>query len=777
MQNVPVLKDLVLLGGGHAHVEVVRSFGMQPMPGVRVTLVTKDVNTPYSGMLPGFVAGWYTFDECHVDLARLCTFARARLIHAEAIGICTKTQRVQLQGRPAVAYDALSVDIGITPSRAIPGSSSVATPVKPISRFVDRFHKVLDHCKTSAEPLVVCVVGGGAGGVELSLALNHRLEVERAAAGHAADRRCLVKLLSGGEILQGHTPAARRKFLRIMQDQGLELLEGAQVTGVEQGWLTTGDGQRIPFDECLWCTQASAAPWLADTGLQLDDKGFILINECLQAAAGPANIFACGDVATSVIYPRPKAGVFAVRAGLPLTVNLRRQFKGEELVPYVPQTTWLSLITTGTKHVVGTKGWLCLEGSWLWTVKDWIDRGWMRKYGDDLPFMSDGPAEAGAQRSRGMKPPDPAAMARMSQAVAAASGPQALAALSAAKMRCGGCGGKVGASVLSRALARLPEPLQHPSVLMGLGSPDDAAVMRPPPPGHVLVQTVDFFRSIVEDPFVFGAIAANHALGDCQAMGAKAETALAIAAVPHGLDAKVEEELFQMMAGATRVLQDAGCALTGGHTCEAEQLSLGFSVTGTAREDALMTKGGLQAGQVLVLTKPLGTGTIMAAAMRGKARGRWVTGALQSMQQSSQRAAEALQAAGATACTDVTGFGLLGHLTEMTRPSQVTAQLNVAAIPVLEGAAECIQAGALSSIHGQNAQASAAVQNSSEAVHNAKWPLLVDPQTGGGLLAGIPAKSAGLLVDILHAAGYLEAAVIGEVLPGPATGQDILLNF
>ena len=139
----------------------------------------------------------------------------------------------------------------------------------------------------------------------------------------------------------------------LLQDQGLELLEGAQVTGVEQGWLTTGDGQRIPFDECLWCTQASAAPWLADTGLQLgdcsiacatepalrcrihsllracwwcaaDDKGFILINECLQAAAGPANIFACGDVATSVIYPRPKAGVFAVRAGLPLTVNLRR---------------------------------------------------------------------------------------------------------------------------------------------------------------------------------------------------------------------------------------------------------------------------------------------------------------------------------------------------------------------------------------------------------------------------------------------------------------------
>ncbi|KAA6421181.1 MAG: water dikinase [Trebouxia sp. A1-2] len=742
----PVLKDVVLLGGGHSHVEVLRRFGMDPMPGVRVTLITKDVHTPYSGMLPGLVAGFYTFDECHIDLAQLCTFASARLIHAEAIGIDKQSMVVMLPKRPPIAFDVLSVDIGITPSKAIPGSSSIATPVKPISGLVDRFNRLLDHATNSEKPLQLCVVGGGAGGVEISLALNHRLKSERQKAGKHEEAKCSVSLFSKGQILQGHTPAARHKLLRLAQEEGVEVREGVGIKQVQEGRLVLEDGAEQPFDECLWCTQASAPAWLTTTGLQTDELGFLSINEYLQAASGPPNIFAVGDVATSTVYPRPKAGVFAVRQGPPLTDNIRRFLQGENLKAFKPQTSWLSLITSGSKYAVATKGWFCLEGAWLWPVKDYIDRKFMSMYSTGLDQME-------AKMAASAKPTSKA----KEQGVAAAAGPEALAAVSAAKMRCGGCGGKVGASILSRVLQRLPRCKSIPGesdILVGLDAPDDAAVIRPPPAGHVMVQTVDFFRSFVDDPYVFGAIAANHALGDCHAMGAQAQTALAVAVVPYGLDSKMEEELFQMLAGAFPVLQEAGCALVGGHTCEGQEASLGFSVTGIAQEGSLMSKSGMQAGQAIILTKPLGTGTIMAAAMRRRAKGRWITGALSSMQQSSAEAARILKDHEATACTDVTGFGL------------VSAAIDTANIPMLDGAMECLAAGVMSSMHSQNAKASAEVTNAQQAIQHETWPLMVDPQTGGGLLASLPQDKADLCVQALHKAGYSEAAIIGQVTEG-----------
>src|SRR5262245_2120862 len=175
MQAGPLLKDLVLVGGGHAHVHVMKSFGMKPMPGVRLTLIGRDVETPYSGMIPGFIAGHYTFDDCHIDLARLAAWTGARLIHAEATGLDRDNHLVMLKDRPPVGYDLLSIDVGSAPNiDTIEGADEWATPVKPIAELGRRWLDFVERMKDWRGPLKVVVIGGGAGGVELTLALDHR---------------------------------------------------------------------------------------------------------------------------------------------------------------------------------------------------------------------------------------------------------------------------------------------------------------------------------------------------------------------------------------------------------------------------------------------------------------------------------------------------------------------------------------------------------------------------------------------------------------------------
>jgi len=278
-----------------------------------------------------------------------------------------------------------------------------------------------------------------------------------------------------------------------------------------------------------------------------------------------------------------------------------------------------------------------------------------------------------------------------------------------------------------------------------------------------MVHTVDSFRAMIDDPYIFGKIAANHSLGDIYAMGGEPQTALAIATIPFGLEEKVEDTLSKMMAGAMEILADAGAALVGGHTSEGAELSLGFAINGLIDRDKVMRKGGLKPGDKIILTKPVGTGTLFAADMRHKAKGRWITAALDSMVQSNRQGAECLVAHGAHACTDVTGFGLLGHLVEMVRASEVDVTLELGAIPFLDGAEQTVRDGIVSSLQPQNVRLRRAIANLEEAGKDPRYPLIFDPQTSGGLLASVPADTVDDCVEALKKLGYERTAVIGEV--------------
>ncbi len=753
----PVLRDIVLVGGGHSHVGVLRDFAMRPLPGVRITLVCTDAHTPYSGMLPGYVAGHYGYDDVHIDLSRLSVFAGARFIRAEVTGIDRPNRRLLLRGRPPMPYDLVSINIGSTPQvDQVPGASAHAVAVKPIFQFNQRWLALLARVQQHAGAMTIAVVGGGAGGVELTLAMLYRLRKVLQDLGRDPQQLVFHLFTADATILPTHNTRVQRRFATVLHERGVQVHESAAVQQVQAQRLQTADGRWIAADEIVWVTQAGGAAWLAATGLALDRRGFIRVNAHLQSITDP-RVFAAGDVASMEHHALEKAGVFAVRMARPLARNLRLALADKPLEPYRPQRYWLALISTGDRYAVASRGPLSFAGAWVWRWKDWIDRRFMQRFAE-FPEMAPSPRAASAAPGLPL------------------TEQESLQAISAIAMRCGGCGAKVGASVLSRALGALA-PVQRDDVLIGLHAPDDAAVVRVPP-GMAMVHTVDFFRSFIDDPYVFGQIAANHALGDIFAMGAQAQSATAIATVPPGLDEKVEDLLTQMMTGAIEVLNAAGCALVGGHTGEGSELALGFAVNGLV--DASMTgvlrKSGMQAGDVLILTKPIGTGTLFAAHARMAARGRWIQGALDVMRQSNQAGAQVLMAHGATACTDLTGFGLLGHLVEMTRPSGVDAQISLSALPLLDGAVECVARGIVSSLQASNVRLRRALRNQEAYVAHARYPLLFDPQTAGGLLASVPADRAADCLAGLHAAGYEDAAVIGVVLAQDAAQAPVVLQ-
>ena len=722
-------------------------FAMDPEPGLRITVVCTDVDTPYSGMLPGYVAGHYTFDEVHIDLGRLAAFAGARMIRATVIGLDRAERRVILRDRPPLPYDLLSINTGSTPDvGGIRGALANVVPVKPIAGFNRRWLALLERVRELRAPMTVAVVGGGAGGVELLLSMQHRLRGELVRLGRSADLLRFVLVTSGATILPTHNPGVRRRFEAVLRDRGVAVHVQAEVVEVAPGRLLLRDGRGIDVDEVLWVTRAAGPAWLADSGLALDAQGFIRVGETLQSETDP-EVFAAGDVASFTARPLEKAGVFAVRMGRPLAINLRRVLRGQAPATYRPQRQWLALISTGDCYAVASRGAIGFAGAWVWRWKDAIDRRFMRRF-SEFPVM-DTPRTGGSAPAHAL----------------ALTPEESLQALSAVAMRCGGCGAKVGASVLSRALSSL-RPIERDDVLIGLHSPDDAAVVRVPP-GMAAVHTVDFFRAFIDDPYLFGKVAANHALGDIFAMGAEPQSATAIATVPPGIERKVEDLLLQMMTGAVEVLNAAGCALVGGHTGEGQELALGFAINGLIADgmDGVMRKGGLRAGDALILTKPIGTGTLFAAHARHAAKGRWIDAALDSMVASNQAGARIVREHGVTACTDLTGFGLLGHLVEMTRPSGVDVRLDLAALPLLDGALECVAAGIVSSLQPANVRLRRALRNGQDFITDPRYPLLFDPQTAGGLLAGVPADRVDGCVAALRAAGYPHAAVIGQVLP------------
>ncbi|MEM8591235.1 MAG: selenide, water dikinase SelD [Pseudomonadota bacterium] len=688
--NTPFTRDLVFIGGGHTHALVLHEWAMKPLPGARLTVINPEPVAAYSGMLPGYIAGHYERDELDIDLERLTRRAGARLVIAKATRIDRERKRIQIDRGPDIAYDIASIDVGITSTLTkLKGFAEHGLAAKPLSQFARAWAAYRERPGKAK----IIVIGAGVAGAEVVMAMVHALKTD--GRDHA------ITLLDRGQAFGALGTRAAGLLRERVEAHGVEVIENVEPVEVLADRVHLSDGREVATNLVVGAAGTNPYPWLVPSGLT-DDGGFIPVDRYLRSRDN--TIFAVGDCAT-LPDPRPKAGVYAVRQAPFLAANLKEALSGSgPKKPYVPQKDYLKLISLGRKTALGEKWGLSFKADRLWQLKDDIDEKFMSKLNQPIPAMA--------------KPPHPRARG------------------DAPEMLCGGCGSKVGQEALLNALGA---SAVH----------DDAAVIDMGNKTQVI--STDHLRAFVADPVMMAKIAVSHAMGDIWAMGAEPQAALASIILPRQSPVLAERELSELMHAAQESVEAVGAELVGGHTSQGAELTIGFTVTGLCNK-APIGLSGAQPGDDIVLTKPIGSGTLMAAAMRGLSRGWDVYHAWQIMAAPQGKAAAFLS--GAHAMTDVTGFGLAGHARGIAAASRATVELWPEAVPLMDGALAISASGIRSSLFAEN---------SGGEEHNALHALMYDPQTGGGLLAAV---SDGGIVDALKEAGF-QAAVVGRVVEGP----------
>ncbi|HET6238355.1 MAG TPA: FAD-dependent oxidoreductase [Acetobacteraceae bacterium] len=713
-----VMADLVLLGAGHAHVEVLRRFAHRPDPRLRLTLIAREPSTPYSGRLPALIRGECAPEEAHIDLGPLAAAAGARMVIAEATAIDLAARQIAVRRRPAIRFDFLSIDIGGIP--VMPDGGGIA--VKPIGGFLAALARLESELADGAR---IALVGGGAAGTELALALARRFarSVGFAGSGGFAGRQRpagqprITLVCDTADPLPLAPPRARAVARAALAEARVELVCGVRAGAQADGRLALSDGSFLAVEAVLWATDIVGPPLLAESGLICDAAGCVLVDASLRSR-GHDFVFAAGDCAAIATAPRPKAGVWAVRAGPRLARNLRRVARGLRPRAWRAQATALAIVGLGHGRAVAWRNGVAVAGRLVARYKDWLDGRFMRRYArTGLPRRAI--LALGTVRAEGVAVNlDPADLAVL-------SGPSVPPAHGAAPSHAGpGFPASTGSSAGAGSIAT------------------------------GLTQQATNLPALLNDPYDFGRIAAAHALVRLHAANARPWTAVAIVtprAAPHD---QARADVMALLQGAAEVLAADGAALVDCATATGSEAGLSLVLTGQAAP-ASGEEASLHPGDALILTKPLGSGIILEANRRGLAEARWLLGALEVMTASSATAADILRQHGAATCAVVAEHGVVGTLSALLRDANLAAGLFPDAIPALQGARELAHQGIEQTASTENRQA---------------WPdppdwadlaLLTDPQIAGGLLAGVPEAWAETCLAALHAAGCA-ASCIGQ---------------
>ncbi|MGB7345704.1 MAG: selenide, water dikinase SelD [Pirellulaceae bacterium] len=700
-------KHIVLLGIGHTNAHIVRMWGMNPIADTDLTCITDFPVATYSGMLPAVLAQQVPTEQMQIDLVRLCGSVGARLICGKVTGIDHDKREIQMDDRPPIPFDALSIGIGSVPTTdgvSITGESLIK--IKPMQTFLQRLADAVERAEnhSNSETLNVVVVGSGVAGVEICLCLPNFL------AKHS-NRSVQLSIITRSEQILPDADSMRAKTLAELTGRGVQITTGQSVVAVNERHVSLSGGTQVDADIVIWATGASAPDALERFDLPVDERGFLKTDRTLQSVSGMP-CFAVGDTGTVVGERIPKAGVYAVRQGPVLWENLHRLLKNQELTQYHPQRSFLKLLNYGNGHAIGQWKGFSFSGRWVMSLKQRIDTKFMRMY----------------QPGNSM------------------SGQVVSDATDKDEMQCRGCGCKLGSQPLAEAMKMIR--VADDSDAQGIPLEDAAVISQND--GTQLLASTDFFTTPFDDAYLSGRIAALHSASDIIASGGMPTHALANVVLSEGNEETQKRSLADFLSGAGREFRAMGANIVGGHTIVGPRMEAGFTVIGHTAGD-MLRKNKLRCGDVLCLTKPLGIGIILAGHMRGECRAEEYFGVIEAMLMPQHGYVPIAKSHPLAAMTDVTGFGLAGHLIEMLRESKVSAEMSLESIPLIDGTERLLQAGIQSTLAPDNRRFQRWIAVDESIKEQAKYKALFDPQTCGGLLFGInPEHLEGLTVDLTN---------------------------
>ncbi|MEQ1906441.1 MAG: selenide, water dikinase SelD [Pirellulaceae bacterium] len=742
MKKNPLPKNrIVLLGAGHTNSHIIREWGMgRRIERCELVCISNFAAATYSGMLPAVVAGDFSREAMEIDLLRLAQRMGCRLVLGDVQKVDREKRQLHFLDRAPLDYDVLSIGIGSQPTFADVDvrSDKQLVAIKPMQTFLDRLAVAAQHC--SGSTLRISVVGGGVASAEIACCMKARLSKppqsqDRFDQAFRKFSQVEMSIVSGDVVGLGLEPSTRWRLDRALQAAGIRVVSGQRVVAVNEGFLIMADQSQVQADLIVWATSAVGPQLLSSLGLEVDDRGFLLTNSDL-TTTNDRRIFAVGDSGTIKGTKTPKAGVFAVRQGPVLFENLGRVISGDKTVSYLPQTGFLKLLNVGNQQAIGEYRGVSFSGNWPWRLKQRIDVRFMKMYQDYSLAVGDDP-----------------------------SGDEFA-------MKCLGCGGKVSADILHGVLSSItPTANDSADILIGLKEPDDAAVIKIA--DEQLAITTDQFATPFDDPYLFGRIVTIHSQSDLFAMGAKPFGALANVEIPFGNPRGQRRVISELMQGIAHELNESGTALLGGHSIEGPRLTAGLTVLGKQLTRPT-GKGNLRAGDRLVLTKPLGVGLGLAALMQNKLHGEEYRSLIDQLLQNNSIALELIKRFDITAMTDVTGFGLLGHLVEMLAHNDLCVTLELTKIPYCSFTQRLVE----QKIESTLAPSNQAFVSSFGVDFNAQdWQVaaLFDPQTCGGLLVAINESKADELVSFLRKQGFAQASALASVTA--ANGKALRVEF
>ena len=723
------IKRLVLVGGGDAHLHILRQFGNKPFPHLQIYFISDSFYKTHNKMLAGYIAGHFSFAESHIDLVALANRSGIHFIHNSLKKIDIIGKVITLDNEEEIFYDLLSLNLDSQiscPQTIIPAA---AISIRPLTEFFKNLDQLINETIQKNKVYQLVIVGSEIDAIEITLAIQYRILEELNKNVKALETFQIAIFTHENKILSQLNSRARNIFSTILKKKRVTVFTNQQITSVGKDSLIYENKNVFNTDKVLFCTQEGSYKCLQNSNLQLDENGFVCVNNYLQSVSS-SDIFASGDIASIENQKISKIESYATKQGIILYKNIKNYLEEKKLKKYIPKKSHFFCVSTGNKYTMLLWKNLHLKGRLIWKFKKIKDTNFIRKY-NNTNFIENKKIRLGVSFFKKNK----------------TIGCPSFNNLATTK--------ELSTRLLDQSLEKLS---QHFSSKNSIFSEKKFSTTNNCNLGQKkYLQSIHFLNECLPDPYLFGKLVVNHCISSIYAKGAKPINAFSIVSLKKAADSIVKDSFEKMLLGASECFSEHKVKIMGGHSLQGEEENgLGFSVIGTAETNP---KIAIEYGQSLVLTKPLGTESLLLALHQNKIKGSWYENLLQHFSLSNRMAAEILKKFNYSFCSYISRQGFLDSIFHSLPPSY-HLEIIACKLPFLDGFEE-LNSSTKEINFSENKMSY--FKDISIKFSNTQYNTFFEPQTCGGFAIILESKNATNLVNQLRAAGYHKATIVGKI--------------